>query len=230
MKTQLPLNFHLRDDARIENFCSGDNSHIVNNIMDAVDKAQEQMIFLWGQDGVGKTHLLQAACHRAIAKKHSAVYIPLRDIEMMSVELMQGLENTDLVCIDDVDMISGKEVWEESFFHLFNKIKDNQGKLFVSASSSPNALKLSLADLKSRLSSGITYQIKQLDDIQKLTAIQSKAKNKGLTLDNAVGKFLLSRCPRNIQELFIVLDKLDHASLAEQRRLTIPFVKQVLEL
>ena len=230
MITQLPLNFDLNYQSNFDNFYTGSNMHIVNNSIYFIDSIQESTVFLWGEEGVGKTHLLQAACHRAIKNGSSSVYIPLQYSCEMCVDLLNGLENISLICIDDINKISTHRLWEEALFHLFNKIKFSNVRLFVSSSQSLSSLNLYLDDLKSRLSSSIIYKINKLDDSEKLLLMQLKAKQKGLILDIIVGKFLMSRCTRNIQDLFMNLDKLDKASLIKNHRLTVPFVKKVLKL
>jgi DnaA family protein len=92
----------------------------------------------------------------------------------------------------------------------------------------PTALGLQLPDLLSRLMNGVILQIQTLTDAEKLAALQLRANMRGFELPLEVGQFLLQRWPRNLSVLFAALEKLDHLSLVEQRRLTIPFVKQAL--
>jgi DnaA family protein len=231
-QTQLPLNIQLRDDAVFSSFYPGDNLEPLNAAKKLASGIGENFVYIWGGTGVGKSHLLEAACHEAFEKGLSAVYIPLHNIALLSASMLEGLEKIPLVCIDDIHCVSGKADWEEALFHLYNRIREqkDQCRLMVSAETSPLHILLKLADLKSRLAFGITYQLHLMDDDQKLEALRLRAHCRGLELSKTVAQFILSRCPRNMTELFATLEKLDQASLAEQRRLTIPFVKQVLKI
>ena len=87
---------------------------------------------------------------------------------------------------------------------------------------------MSLEDLRSRFSWVVVYQVQSLNDDDKIAVLQMRAKRRGLSLNKDVAQYLLVHLPRNMKDLIAVLEKLDVASLAAQRSLTIPFVKQVL--
>lgn len=231
-KTQLPLNFQLRDDAIFSSFYPGENLEALNATKKLVQGEGETFVYVWGGFGVGKSHLLQGACHEAYEAGLPAVYIPLKGIAKLSPAMLDDLEKIPLICLDDIHCVSGHVEWEEALFHFYNRIREQKGKsrLMVSAETSPLHIMLQLADLKSRLAWGVTYQLHLMNDEQKLEALRLRAYCRGLELNKSVAHFLLSRCSRNMAELFATLEKLDNASLAEQRRLTIPFLKQILKI
>jgi DnaA family protein len=228
VKDQLPLNIQLRDDATFASFYEGDNLQVVKALTQLARGLDEPFLYLWGQKGAGKSHLLQAACHAASELNVAAVYLPLQEWRNLSPLVLQDLEKVPLVCLDDIESIAGNELWEEALFHAFNRIRSQNVRLVISSETSPLSLPIQLPDLKSRLAWGVTYQLHRLNDEQKLAALILRAGVRGLSLNKTVGQFLLSRCPRDMNELFHTLERLDDASLSEQRRLTIPFVKQVL--
>lgn len=228
MLAQLPLNIQLRDDATLESYYPGNNNQALGAVVQLSRGLGEKFLYLWGKEGVGRTHLLQAACHAARDVGVAAVYLPLQEANLLSPEIVQGLENIPLVCLDDIQCISGDPIWEEAIFHLYNRIRSQNTHLLVASNTSPKNVNIHLPDLKSRLAWGVTYQLQALNDEEKLNALALRAHCRGLQLNKTVGQFLISRCPRNMHELFSTLELLDKASLAEQRRLTIPFVKQVL--
>lgn len=228
MIAQLPLGFQLRDDATFDSFFPGENGQAYWDVRNMSQNLGEQFLYVWGPEGSGRTHLLQAACHAISDICQSGVYIPLDGSIPLVPELFQGLENLNLICIDDIDEIAGNQRWEEQLFHLFNRVRASGGRLIISSKSSPTQLKIKLPDLKSRLAWGVAYQLHPLTDEEKLSAIVLRAQCRGLALDEAVGRFLIRRCPRDMARLFETLEQLDQASFTEQRRLTIPFVKQVL--
>lgn len=228
---QLPLSIDLRDDCTLETFYAADNEQVLDQIKLCAQGEGEQFIYLWGREGVGRSHLLQGACHWAGRKNIAAVYLPLLDLQKRDpAKLVEGLERLRLVCIDDIDVVCGQPLWEEALFYLFNRLRTANHQLIIAANGPPKSLLLKLADLQSRLSWGVTYQIQPLDDEQLLAALQLRAKQRGLELSKEVGAFLIRRFARDMPHLYSILDQLDKASLAAQRRLTIPFVKSVFSL
>lgn len=224
---QLPLGFNLRDDATFASFLPGKNQQVLQAVMNLAQGVGDNFLYLYGEAGTGRSHLLQAICHAAPEFKQTVVYLPL-DASQQVEGLLRGFEHVQVLCLDDIDQIAGNSVAEEELFHLFNRVRANNNRLIVTASQPPTALPIKLPDLKSRLAWGTAYNMQALSDDQKLAALQLRAKCRGFALEPLVGKFLLRRCPSNMGQLFNTLELLDQASLTQQRRLTIPFVKEVL--
>jgi len=225
---QLALNFRLRDDARFENYYAGENPQAIRDLQDLALGLGEKYLYLSGPTGVGLSHLLQAACHLSEQNGWTAVYLPLKKIQSSDIDMLSGLEKIALVCIDDLDCIAGNKVLEEAVFHLFNRIRAEQTCLVIAAHLPSHQLGIKLADLQSRLAWGISYHLHPLTDEQKLEALMLRAKVRGLNLSPQLGQYLLSHFPRDMNKLFALLEKLDKASIEQQRKLTIPFVKEVL--
>jgi DnaA family protein len=230
MAEQLPLGLQLKAAAHFANFVPGTNTELVAQLQQAAAGQGERFFFCWGSPGCGKTHLLQACCHRAAGAARRAIYVSLRDSQRFAPALLEGWEQFDLVCIDDVDGIAGKPDWQEALFHLYNRIRDAGGTLIVSAAAAPAQSRIELPDLLSRLGWGVVYRLKPLDDTQRLQALQLRAGQKGFELPHETASYLLRRAPRDMPALFDLLERLDEASLAAQRKLTVPFVKSVLGL
>lgn len=225
---QLPLNLALRDDATLANYYPGENRELVQCLA-AVDGGDDaRTVYLWGGPGVGKTHLLQAVCHEAGRRGRSCAYLPLGGADGLRPDLLDGLERLDTVCIDDLQGVAGRAPWEEGLFHLFNRCRDAGARLVVGAAAGPGAIGLGLADLVSRLSEALTFHVRPLDDGQMIQALQLRAGQRGLELPEDVGRYLLRHHRRDMASLSVLLERLDRASLAAQRRLTIPFVRQWL--
>jgi len=219
---QLPLQIQLNDAATFDNFFAGVNHEAV----DILRSGMEPYLFLWSGEASGKTHLLQAACHAL--PQGQAIYLPLTELSQQPVELLEGLEQFALVCLDDVQAIAGHAQWEEGLFHLYNRLRELGGHLCVTSEVSPEQLNVQLPDLLSRLKWGPVFQLLPLSDEDKIRAMQLRANRRGFELPDDVAKYLLNRYPRDLHSLLMLLDKLDSASLQAQRRLTIPFVKQLL--
>ena len=156
------------------------------------------------------------------------VYLSLPQVQEYGVGLLQGFDQLDLVCIDDVHVVAGDHAWEVALFHLFNGLTQSGGHLLMAADGRPNDLPWQLADLKSRLSWGGVFRLRELDDEQKLTALALRLRNRGLDLPSDVGRYMLTHLPRDMGSLFSFVDRLDQASLVAQRRLTIPFIRSLL--
>src|SRR3569623_871177 len=130
---------------------------------------------------------------------------------------------------DGVDRIAGDRGWETALFHLYNRVREAGGQLVVAARGNPATLALDLPDLRSRLSWGLVLQLHELGDEDKAAALRLQAHQRSKEMPAEVASFLMRRCRRDMAALFALLDELDHASLAAQRRLTVPFVKSVLD-
>ncbi|GHE97924.1 DnaA regulatory inactivator Hda [Thalassotalea profundi] len=184
--------------------------------------------YLFGLSGAGKSHLLHASCSLAAELKLSSVCLSLGEVQQYSVDILDGLEHIDLVCLDDIQLISRSSVWQQAVFDLYNRIGEQNNKIIISGDKSIKALNLTLPDLASRLSWGYVEQVKLLNDEDKLQALQFRAGQRGLVLSHEVASFLVTRLSRDMKSLIQALDALDQASIREQRKITIPFIKNVL--
>lgn len=228
---QLPLSVRLRDDATFANYYPGANAAAlgyVERLCQAQDNWLDGLLYLWGNLGVGRSHLLQAACLRLEQLGLPALYVPLAEVADYGPELLDNLDTFELVCLDDLNSVLGRADWEETLFHLFNRLRDSGRRLLLAADCAPRELDIKLPDLKSRLSLSLIFQLHELSDEDKLRALQLRASRRGLQLSDEVGRFILNRGERSMSRLFELLEQLDQASLQAQRKLTIPFIKEVL--
>lgn len=228
MSGQIPLAIGLSDEATFENFEGNQHQQIIQFLESAIQGSEERFIYLWGKPGVGKSHLLQACCHAMGTRGSTAFYLPLKDYADLGPRMIEDLDGINLVTIDDIDAIAKRPEWEEALFHLYNRVRSGPNILIVSGSRAPTTLDLQLPDLKSRLAWGLVFQVQELSDAEKILVLIRRAKARGLELSESVATYLLSHCSRVMTDLMKILDQLDFASLREQRRLTIPFVKEVL--
>lgn len=227
--SQLPLNIALKNHATFNNFYADGNQEAYSAIEKlAALQGPERYIYVWGSPGVGKSHLLQAACHDLLPQ-FTAAYFSFADLQDVEPALLEGLENVSLVCLDDIEAAAGKAEWETALFHFYNRIRDAGHYLLVAGRQPPANAGWRLADLRSRLSAGLIYHLRGLSDDGKLCAMQIHAKYRGLELPDEVGHYLLRHCRRDMRALFELLEQLDRASLVARRRLTIPFIKEVID-
>jgi DnaA-homolog protein len=226
---QLPLGLALRDSARFDSYFPGQNREVVASLQAAARGEGESLIYIAAPAGLGKTHLLQAACHAAGECRRTSAYLPLNDLRHTPAAVFEGLEQLEMVCLDDVDAIAGELLWEHALFGLFNRLRDAGRTLLVTALLRPDEAGFGLPDLVSRLGWGVCYVLRPMAEADVMDALVCRARGRGLELPEETAQFLLRRFPRDLPTLFALFDTLDFASLVEQRRLTIPFVKSVLE-
>lgn len=228
---QLPLSVRLADHATFSNYYPGINAvalGYVERLCDLKVGWVESLIYLWGDKGVGCSHLLQAACLSFQQATKQAIYLPLNELITHSSAILENMESYDLVCLDDLQVIEGNSQWQEAIFHLFNRLRDSNKRLLIAANNAPTGLPIELTDLVSRLSQSLIFQLHSLSDEDKLRALQLRASRRGIQLTDEVGMFILNRGERDMASLFQLLELLDKASLAAKHKITIPFVKQVL--
>jgi len=224
------------DDETFASFYPGQNATLLTQLKNSVVGSGEPVLYMWGESGSGRSHLLHALCSEVDERGDSVAYIPLHHHRGMSLDIFENMENMTLLCIDNIDAIAGNKKWEKALFDFYNRWVDckeqrAQGaSLILCANNLPKQIGIQLKDLVSRLEWGACYRLEPLNDEEKLGALQLRAGLKGMKLPVDVGRFLLNRLSREMDLLLNTLDRLDNASLEAQRKLTIPFVKEVLGL
>lgn len=227
MPVQLPLQFEFQATQNFSTFYAGDNKEVINHLK-LIFTSDEQQIFLWGNAGTGKTHLLQATSQDANNYGKTSFFFSLDVKTLPAPSMLDGLENFDLVCFDNIDQIAGNSDWEHAFFNFFNLHRDANKKLILSAPSPPKFTAIQLPDLKTRMNWGLTLKLQALTDEQQVNALIYKANDLGFEIPLNVGKFLMTHYARDLPSIWVLLKKIDHATLAAKRKLTIPFLKQIM--
>lgn len=232
MAGQLPLDVRLRDSSRFETFHAGGHDLLVatlRRMVVASDPGFERQVFLHGPDGCGKTHLLQATCHEASARGRSCAYLPLGELRDSDPDVvLDGMDRLDLLVLDDLQAVSPRPDWARMLFRLINQLRERECQLVIAARKAPDGLDCGLPDLVSRLAWGPVFRLDQPGDLELKAILQKRAELRGLQLSDAVAEYLLRHECRDLEFLLKLLDRLDLAALAEQRRLTIPFIRSQL--
>ncbi|MFV2056748.1 MAG: DnaA regulatory inactivator Hda [Thiohalomonadales bacterium] len=228
LNQQQILDITLKTQSNLDNFVVGDNQELVDTLSKILMSADENMMYIWGESGVGKTHLLHGLCQLSRLQRQSIAYIPM-SLPEINIQYLQSLENVPIICIDDIHLIASKPDWQLAYFHLYNQIRDRGHKLLVSANAPPSRIDIALSDLRTRFAWGLVYQVQGLDDRGKSMALKQQAHARGFELSDQVIQYLLSHYSRDTHFLFSILNKLDQASMAAQRKITIPFVKKILD-
>jgi len=226
VNAQLALPLALAPHARFATFFDGANAALVAHLQRSDERAAGAAVWIWGPAGSGKSHLLQAAC--ADRPQRRAIYLPLAEHDSLEPGMLEGLDGLDLVSLDDIDSVAVSQEWNRALFRLYNGLHSEGGTLLFSAAGPPVATDFSLPDLASRAAAAAVYQLKPLDDADRLSALQMHAAARGLELSDAAGRYLLTRVSRDMAGLCRWLATLDEASLVAQRKLTIPLIRETL--
>ncbi|HEX5421236.1 MAG TPA: DnaA regulatory inactivator Hda [Gammaproteobacteria bacterium] len=227
MTGQLPLALRLASHAVLETFVVGANGAALAHLRVLARGEQDGAVWLAGPAGSGKSHALQAACREAGAAGKRAMYLPLR-VPEAAPELLANLDAIDFLALDDIDRAAGIPAWEERLFEVLNSLASGRRALLIAAGLTPAATSFALPDLASRAAGAVLYRLQPLGEEDQIAALMQGARHRGLELDPAAARFLQSRVPRDMHALGEWLERLDAASLAAQRRVTVPFVRSLL--
>lgn len=226
--TQIPLRLNPQELYQISNF-HFNQQELVDVVSSFCQQKRPHFLYLWGEASSGKTHLALAIIEKMQTNGKKVVYLPLSElVELGSAEVLESIEKSDLVCLDELEAIVGKNEWEEAVFHCFNRLQDSGCQLLIASRHNPATLTIELADLRSRLATGLVFQLDGLDDSAKQQVMIVQSRARGLDMPAEVAQYLLRHHSRDLTELMQLLKTLDRASMIEKRRLTVPFVSQVL--
>ncbi|MCD9029258.1 DnaA regulatory inactivator Hda [Luteimonas sp. BDR2-5] len=223
---QLPLALRYPPDQRLDTLVVADGVAAQLAAFAAADTRQS--LFVAGAPGTGKTHLAIAVCAEAERLGRRAAFVPVRSAAGRLDEAVAALHDCDLVAVDGLDDIAGDRADEIALFDLHNRLHDAGHRALYTATVAPDALALTLPDLRSRLAQSVRLQLAPLDDAGRHEMLRLRAARRGLQMDAAAIDWLLRRVDRDLPALTALLDRLDRASLASQRRVTVPFVRQML--
>jgi DnaA family protein len=231
----LPVSFSKHDD--FSSFVCGGNQQLVSHLQALVSQTSvigdstKRMSVINGQSGVGKSHLLLAVCELASQQSLSHQYLNLDTLCRMPAEVLEGMGNRQVLCVDNLESIITNRKWQVAIFDLINQFIENNGRCLVLASKPTiEDMPFELADLVTRLKWGTNFRLAPLSDELKLEALSKHANALGLNLQDDAIKFLLSRISRDMHKLLAALQQLDKASLQNKRKITIPFIKSVLAI
>ncbi len=224
---QLPLALRFPPEQRLLAYL-GAASGMIERLQSLAEGGLAEALYLQGGSGSGKTHLLLGTCAAAEAVGRRALYLSLGRVRGRARDAFEGLEHADLVALDDLDAISGMDDDEVALFDLHNRLHDAGVCLLYAAIAAPAMLEVALPDLRSRLAQCTLMPLRALDDAGRAALLRQRASSRGLVFEDAALDWLLSRCSRDLSGLTEMFERIDRASLAAQRRITVPFLRQVL--
>lgn len=225
---QLPLALRYPQDQRLESFIGAPDGALAQLRAIAVG-ASRDWVYLEGAGGTGKTHQALAMCSSAEQAGRLPTYVPVPAVAGRLGAVLEGLEQRDLVALDGLDAIAGQRDEEVAVFDFHNRARAAGVTVLYTAQKAPDALGLVLPDLRSRLAQCVRVVLQPLDEEGRAAVLRERALRRGLALDEAALEWLLSHTGRELGGLITLLDWLDRESLAAKRRITVPFLRQVLE-
>jgi len=225
---QLPLALRYPPDQRLESFIGAPDGALAQ-LRAVADGASRDWIYLAGPAGTGKTHLALAVCAAAEQAGRGSAYLPLLAAAGRLRDALEAMEGRDVVALDGLDAIAGQREDEVALFDFHNRARAAGVALLYTATAAPDALGLVLPDLRSRLSQCGRIGLAPLDDEGRGAVLRARAARRGLALDEAAIDWLLTRTGRDLAGLVALLDRLDRESLAAKRRVTVPFLRKVLD-
>ena len=223
---QIPLPVSISEYMTFETFYLSSNKVVIDSIKDDKNK----LIWIAGLQGSGKTHILQATVNYMDTGDNRLLYLPMRESKDFTPDILDNLNQFDLVAIDDIENVIGNFAWEEQLLILYEELIHTKSRILISSSDTPQGLGFKLPDLASRFSLGLVERLKPMNEEQIIEAISLHATVRGFNLPQEVAKYLISRVPRDVSVLVDIIKLLDYESLSKQRKLTIPFIKTVLDI
>ena len=228
---QIPLAFNACDAATFDSFLATEANRLALQALQRLSNSGDEysLSYLHGPAGSGCTHLLQALCHRSNERGERAHYLPLASLSGHPPEdILARLQGHAVVCIDDLDSVAGQWDWEVQLFNLLNRALLDAGTVAVAAARPPDAAGFRLPDLVSRLQQGLVLALREPDDDDKARVFAWRAQQRGMLVTPRVAQFVLTHSGRDLPGLMRLLDKIDAQSLNQQRRITVPFIRELL--
>lgn len=224
---QLPLALRFPADQRLERYVGAPEA-LLAALRALATGDRQDWVYLSGPAGSGKTHLCLATCAEAGSAGRAVAYFPLASLAGRLEAALSGEAHADLLVLDGLDAVAGNPADERALFDFHNRSRAAGVAVLYTGSVDPMSLPLHLPDLRSRLAQCVRFALSPLDDMQRREVLRQRAQARGLSLDDAVLDWMLSRVGRDLGTLGALLDRLDRESLAAQRRITIPFLRQLL--
>ena len=223
---QIPLDVSLSEYMTFETFYLGPNKSVVDSLRDE----KNQLIWLAGLEGFGKTHLLHAFLNSHEHENKKVLYLPMSESQDFTPDILDNLAQYDLVAIDDIENIIGDMTWEEQLLKFYEDLYSTSNKILITANDTPKGLDFLLPDLSSRFNLALIERLRPMNEDEMIKAILIHSKARGFDLPEDSAKYLINRVPRDVSVLVDMIKLLDYESLSMQRKLTIPFIKTILDI
>ena len=224
---QLPLALRYPPDQRFDTFVAPPPG-AVEQLRALAAGTGSDWLYLAGPAATGKSHLVMAACAHAQVQGRRVAYVPMTSAVGRLEQALASLQEYDLVALDGLDLMAGQRADEIALFDFHNRARVSGTGVLYAAGVPPDELPLTLPDLRSRLGQCTRIRVDVLDDEGRRQVLRVRADRRGLQIDEAAIDWLLRRVERDLGSLTGLLDRLDRESLAAQRRITVPFLRELM--
>lgn len=236
MQLALPVSFS--ENKTFDTLVHGDNSNAIEHLKSLVVPSSQntlmpsqRLCFIYGPQSSGKTHVLLAIEDFCSRQDVSVQYLNAALVSTFPVSVLEGLDNNQVLCIDNLHAIEANDEWQTAIFNLINQFLEGNKRLLLFSSKVPvKSLNFDLPDLLTRLTWGVNFSLKLLSDEHRRQALETHFQQLGVVYTDEAIQFLTLRGSRDMAKLVEALQMLDKASLESQRKITVPFVKSVLNL
>ena len=229
---QLIFPFQINQKASFESFfCSPNNAELISRLSDIVISKNADELMINGAEGSGKSFLMQAICNELSSSGKQFAFMPMNKAINMGVEIFQNLASLDAVCIDDLQLILSKEEWETALFHLINECQQSNCNLVLSSGGTQSLEgRTQLPDLLSRIKRMEYMTLRAVQDEFLNQALDFVSQQLDINLEKAELEFLLKHQTREFSFLVDNLITLDKQAASLKRKITIPLIKETLNL
>jgi DnaA family protein len=230
--TQLIFPFQINQKASFKSFfCSPDNQNLIRRLTDIVTSRDTNELIIHGEEGSGKSYLMQAICNELSSAEKQFAFIPMKKAFNMGVEIFQNLGSLDAVCIDDVQLIFKTQDWETALFNLINECQQSNCSLMLSlGGTQPLEESVVLPDLLSRIKRMEFVALHAVQDESFSQAIDFVAQQLDISIEKAELEFLLKHQIRKFSLLVENIIALDKQAASLKRKITIPLIKETLNI
>ena len=220
---QIPINFSFCNAKTLDNYISGENKHLIKALKEFAKNNHGQLIYLFGEKSTGKSHLCKAVFDII---EDTKILVNQHNFETLSD---MDLQNINYLILDDFEIILEKGNNEDTLFYYINEFIISKKSLLISSINSTEQITFTKKDLKSRLTSNLIFNIKEISDERKVEVLKNITEDIGWTIEEKVCQYIMYHYRRDLFFLCNVLKSIDENSLALKKKVTIPFVKSIIE-
>tara|TARA_B100000886_G_C20380098_1_gene473543 strand:- start:535 stop:1233 length:699 start_codon:yes stop_codon:yes gene_type:complete len=220
---QIPINFSFCNTKTLDNYISENNDHLIETLKQFANNNHGQLIYLFGDKSTGKSHLCKAVFNII---KDTKTYIDQHNFEILDDI---DIQNINYLIIDDFEIILEKGNTEDKLFYYINEFILSKKSLLISSVKPTEQIDFSKNDLRSRLTSNLIFNIREISDDRKIEVLKKITEDIGWTIEENVCQYIMNHYQRDLFFLCSVLKSLDKSSLALKKKVTVPFVKGIIE-
>ena len=219
---QLTFPWLRKTKASFDNFYFDSSNKLLRETLEG-----NEDLFLFGSHETGKTYLLNALCNNYAENDLISLYIPIKEVIDLGPQFLESLENLNLICIDDINLVSENQEWEIAVFNLINSCLLSNCRLVFASSVNLSEINFQLPDLVSRIKKIHCLKVYPIKENRVPDAIKYITKSKSINLGENEINYLMTHSKRGIANLTAIIDQLDKLSMELKRKITIPLIKKL---